>query len=125
MIGVAAFWGTPFAPWHVLQTSNLAPRMASASAAIPGVATAGTSTTCSAAFDGAANAARTTRTAKTVGTRLLFMFALPLFECPRSRDATTAPEPPKHAAVRLVTQAAARQHRDGAVGLLVWVPACA
>src|SRR6266853_4681826 len=93
MIGVAVFLGTPSAPWHVLQTSNLAPRMAAASAAFPGEATAGTSCT-SAAFAGAASAARTTRTAKTVGKRLLVMFALPLFECPRSRDAT-ALEPPE------------------------------
>src|SRR5438128_1017294 len=40
MTGVAVFLGTPSAPWHVLQTSNLAPRMAAASAAFPGVGTA-------------------------------------------------------------------------------------
>src|SRR5260221_10425875 len=37
MTGVAVFMVTPSAPWHVLQTSNLAPRMAAASAAFPGV----------------------------------------------------------------------------------------
>src|ERR1700690_4238391 len=76
MTGVALFLGTPSAPWHVLQTSNLAPRMTCASAAFPGEATAGISGKCpgSAARAGAASAAAATRTAKTVGKWLLVMF---------------------------------------------------
>src|SRR5262249_33264545 len=79
MIGTAAFLGMPLLPWHVLQTSNLAPRIASASAAFPGVGSAGTSMACSTAFAGAASAARTTRIPKAVGKPLLIMFTLPLF----------------------------------------------
>src|ERR1700730_2479609 len=82
MTGVAVFLGTPSAPWHVLQTSNLAPRMAAASAAFPGVGTKGSSTACSTEFAGAPSAARATRTPKTVGKQLPIMFILPIFECP-------------------------------------------
>src|SRR5215470_2261421 len=99
MIGVAAFLGTPSAPWHVLQTSNLAPRKASASAAFPGVATAGFSTACSTAFAGTA---RAIRTPNTVAKRSMIMFTLPLFECPRfQRHPGTSS---KHAAVEIVAQ---------------------
>src|ERR1700680_1969199 len=65
MIGMVAFLGTPLSPWHALQTSNLAPN--SACEAELGMA--------SAAFAGAASAARTTRTPETVGKRLLIMFS--------------------------------------------------
>src|ERR1700722_17270172 len=94
MIGVPAFLGTPSAPWHVLQTSNLAPRMTSASAVFPGEGSAGLSGMCPAVPSAAiAGAASTARTAKTVGRRLLIMFPAlvrvpAVFECPRSRDAT-------------------------------------
>src|SRR6516164_4889206 len=70
MIGVGAeLLGTPSLPWHVLQTSNLAPRMTWASAAFPGVGSAGFSMACS----GAAGAASTTRAPKTVGLCLILM----------------------------------------------------
>src|SRR4051795_9582448 len=104
MIGAAALRGAPLSPWQVLQTRSLAPRMAWASAALPTVATAGTSGMCPAgfaAFSAAlASAARTTRTPKTVGKRLLIMFAPRLFEGTRSPDATYASYHVKHAAVR-------------------------
>src|SRR5271156_769821 len=98
MIGVAALWGTPFPPWHVLQTSNLAPRKASASGAFPGVGNAATSST---AFAGMARTARATRTPKRVGRRLLIMSALPLFECRVRVLRYGAIKPLKHAAVAL------------------------
>ena len=92
MIGVPTVLGAPSAPWHVLQTSNLAPRKACASAAFPGEATAAISGICSGAALSAARAgaARTTRTAKTVGKSRLIVSRCPLFKCPRSRDATNA-----------------------------------
>src|SRR5262245_45104814 len=87
MTGVTIVLGTPSVPWHVPHTRSLAPRMASASAVFPRVATGGLSGVCpagfaafSSAFAGAASAARTTRTPKTVGKRLLLMITLPLFE---------------------------------------------
>src|ERR1700734_3379159 len=68
--------------------------MAWASAALPGVASAGLSTACAGAALSTAYAG-VARATRTVGRRLLIMFTLPLFECPRSRDATNVLEPPK------------------------------
>ena len=62
MIGTFAFFGAPFAPWHVLQTSNFALRMFFASAAFPGVGTAGISGALSLALAGAASATPVTYT---------------------------------------------------------------
>src|SRR3954466_7421732 len=111
MIGAAALRGAPLSPRQVLQTRSLAPRMAWASAVLPTARAAGTSGMCpagfaafSAALAGMASAARTTRTPKTVGKRLLIMFAPRLFEGTRSPDATYASYHVKHAAVRLVAQ---------------------
>src|SRR3954466_3003815 len=117
MTGVTALLGAPLSPWQVLQTRSLAPRIASASAVFPTVATAGTSGMCpagcaafSSAFAGMASAATTARAPETVEKRLLVMFTPPLFEgtqCSRVRSRVTLPTRHshlKHAAVRLVAQ---------------------
>src|SRR6516225_1708273 len=77
MFGMVASMGCPFSPWHELQIWSFASRL---SAAFAGAA-------------GAANAAEMTSAPRRVGTLFLIMFTLPLFECPRSRDARGALEP--------------------------------
>src|SRR3954471_4978944 len=98
MIGVTPLRGTPLPPWHVLQTSSLAPRMASASAVFPGEATGGTSGICAGAAiaplkAAVASAARTTRTPNTVGKRLLIILRCPCSSTRDSHHATNALEP--------------------------------
>src|SRR5438067_1302727 len=96
MMGMVAALGTPFAPWHAPQTCNLAPN----SRCVFGFGVS------SAAVARAANAATRTRTPATLEKRLLIIF----YAAPcrvSARPVQRAFNNRKHAALRVVVQAAA------------------